>query len=84
MISATLSAASDTKAHDASEHVHCVANEMDLASRHVEPINWVFNHRRSGFGQCDEKLNIEGESLLMQPALDGFVTFASHNFEAAL
>ncbi len=74
----------DAKARDAREHVRCVANKMNLASRDIKPIDRVFNHRGSGFGQGDEKFNIESEALLMKPALDGFVTFASHNLEAAL
>ena len=84
MISAALSAASESKAHDAGEHVHCVAKEMNLASRHIKPIDRVFDHRSPGFGKGDEKLNIEGKSLFVKPAFNGFVTFASHKLEAAL
>jgi hypothetical protein len=82
--SRSLSTASDSKAYDRRKHVQCVANEMNLASGNIKPINRVFNDSGSELGKSDEKLDIEGKSLLMKPILDGFVTFASHNFEAAL
>ena len=57
---------------------------MNLASRNIKPVNWKFDDSRSRFCQSDEKLHIEGKSLLVKTTLDGLIAFASHEFEAAL
>jgi hypothetical protein len=57
---------------------------MNLASGDVKPVDWKLDHIRSGFCQCDEKLDIEGKPLLAETALDGLVAFAPYEFETAL
>jgi hypothetical protein len=79
-----LTATSHTKPDDRCQHAHRVSKEVNLASRNIKPVNWKFDDSRSRFCQSNEKLHIEGKSLLVKTTLDGLIAFASHEFEAAL
>jgi hypothetical protein len=79
-----LSATSDPKANNRRQHVYGVANEVNLASRDIKPVDGKLNHPGAVFGERDEKFDIEGEALLVKTILDGFIALVAHEFETTL
>jgi hypothetical protein len=79
-----LMATSHPQANNRHQHVHGVANQVNFASRDIKPIDGKLNDPGPGLGERDEKFDIEGEALLVQTILDGFIASAAHKFETAL